>query len=106
MQNRVAGQSQALGAEHRAGLCLVRAGTRCGSSLQCRSPSSASSRRSSAKRASSVFSVLWIFLAAMLAGLAIHALIYYPLVAWLVGKKSPKVYLGQGADAIMTAAVV
>ncbi len=50
-----------------------------------------------------VFSVLWIFLAAMLAGLAIHALIYYPLVAWLVGKKSPKVYLGQGADAIMTA---
>jgi Na+/H+-dicarboxylate symporter len=50
-----------------------------------------------------VFSVLWIFLVAMLAGLAIHALIYYPLVAWLVGKKSPKVYLGQGADAIMTA---
>jgi Na+/H+-dicarboxylate symporter len=50
-----------------------------------------------------VFSVLWIFLAAMLAGLAIHSLVYYPLVAWLVGKKSPKVYLGQGADAIMTA---
>ncbi|MCC6140631.1 MAG: dicarboxylate/amino acid:cation symporter [Nitrospira sp.] len=50
-----------------------------------------------------VFSVLWIFLAAMLAGLALHALIYYPLVAWLVGKKSPRVYLGQGADAIMTA---
>ena len=50
-----------------------------------------------------VFSVLWIFLAAMLAGLAIHSLLYYPLVAWLVGKKNPKVYLGQGADAIMTA---
>ncbi len=50
-----------------------------------------------------VFSVLWIFLAAMLAGLAVHGLVYYPLVAWLVGKKSPKVYLGQGADAIMTA---
>jgi Na+/H+-dicarboxylate symporter len=50
-----------------------------------------------------VFSVLWIFLAAMLLGLAVHALVYYPLVAWLVGKKSPKVYLGQGADAIMTA---
>ena len=29
--------------------------------------------------------------------------LYYPLVAWLVGKKSPKKYLGQGADAIMTA---
>ena len=50
-----------------------------------------------------VFSVLWIFLVAMLAGLAIHSLLYYPLVAWLVGKKSPKVYLGQGADAIITA---
>lgn len=50
-----------------------------------------------------VFSVLWIFLVAMLVGLAIHALIYYPLMAWLIGKKSPKVYVGQGADAIMTA---
>ncbi len=50
-----------------------------------------------------VFSILWIFLVAMLAGLTVHALIYYPLVAWFVGKKSPKVYLGQGADAIMTA---
>jgi Na+/H+-dicarboxylate symporter len=50
-----------------------------------------------------VFSVLWIFLVAMLVGLAIHSLIYYPLMAWLIGKKSPKVYVGQGADAIMTA---
>jgi Na+/H+-dicarboxylate symporter len=49
-----------------------------------------------------VFAVLWIFLVAMLVGLLIHALGYYPLVAWLVGKKSPKIYLGQGADAIMT----
>ena len=43
-----------------------------------------------------VFSVLWIFLVAMLAGLAIHSLLYYPLVAWLVGNKSPKKYLGRG----------
>jgi Na+/H+-dicarboxylate symporter len=50
-----------------------------------------------------VFSVLWIFLVAMLSGLALHALVYYSLLAWLVGKKSPKVYLGQGADAILTA---
>ena len=50
-----------------------------------------------------VFSVLWIFLAAMMLGLAVHALLYYPLVAWVVGKKNPKVYLGQGADAILTA---
>src|SRR5574341_737893 len=50
-----------------------------------------------------VFSVLWIFLAAMLLGLTVHAFLYYPVVAWLVGKKSPKTYVGQGADAIMTA---
>ena len=49
-----------------------------------------------------VFSTLWIFLAAMLLGLAVHALLYYPLVAWVIGKKSPRVYIGQGADAIMT----
>ena len=40
-----------------------------------------------------VFSVLWIFLAAMLLGLAVHALLYYPLVAWVVGKKPPMVCL-------------
>ena len=49
-----------------------------------------------------VFSTLWIFLVAMLLGLAVHALIYYPLVAWVIGKKSPSIYIGQGADAIMT----
>jgi Na+/H+-dicarboxylate symporter len=49
-----------------------------------------------------VFSVLWVFLAATLSGLALHALVYYPSVAWLIGKKSPRVYLGQGADAIVT----
>ena len=49
-----------------------------------------------------VFSTLWIFLAAMLLGLAVHALLYYPLVAWVIGKKSPRVYIGQGADAILT----
>ena len=49
-----------------------------------------------------VFSTLWIFLVAMLLGLAIHALLYYPLVAWVIGKKSPRQYIGQGADAIMT----
>ena len=50
-----------------------------------------------------VFSVLWIFLVAMLAGPrdpCAHLLSARRLVG---GKKSPKVYLGQGADAIMTA---
>lgn len=50
-----------------------------------------------------VFSVLWIFLAAMLLGLGLHALVYYPVLAWVVGRKPPGTYLGQGADAIMTA---
>jgi Na+/H+-dicarboxylate symporter len=47
------------------------------------------------------FSALGVFLAAILAGLAIHGLVYYPLVAWLVGRKPPQVFLGKGADAIL-----
>jgi len=49
-----------------------------------------------------VFSILWVFLATMLLGQVLHALGYYPLMAWLVGRKSPRVYLGKGADAIVT----
>jgi DAACS family dicarboxylate/amino acid:cation (Na+ or H+) symporter len=49
-----------------------------------------------------VFSKLWIFLAVILLGMAIHALLYYPAMAWLGGGKSPRVYLGRGADAILT----
>lgn len=47
------------------------------------------------------FSALWVFLAVILLGLALHSLVYYPLVAWLVGGKPPQVYLGRGADAIL-----
>ena len=50
-----------------------------------------------------VFSALWIFLVAILVGLLVHAFVYYPLVAWLVGKKPPRIYIGRGVDAIMTA---
>ena len=49
-----------------------------------------------------VFSVLWIFLAAMLAGLLIHALGWYVLLAWVVGRRTPAQYLRGGADAILT----
>ena len=49
-----------------------------------------------------VFRPLWVFLATMMAGLLLHALVYYPIAAWLFGKKSPRVYLGRGADAIVT----
>jgi Na+/H+-dicarboxylate symporter len=50
-----------------------------------------------------VFSALWIFLVAILVGLSLHAFVYYPLLAWLAGKKPLRVYLGRGVDAIMTA---
>jgi Na+/H+-dicarboxylate symporter len=49
-----------------------------------------------------VFSVLWVFLATMLLGLTLHAGVYYPLAAWVVGRKTPRVFLGHGADAIVT----
>lgn len=49
-----------------------------------------------------VFRLLWVFITAILLGLFIHALIYYPLSAWLAGGKSPRLYLGRGADAILT----
>lgn len=50
-----------------------------------------------------VFSSLWIFLAATMLGLGVHSLLYYPLVAWFIGGKPPNVYIGKGADAIVTA---
>lgn len=49
-----------------------------------------------------IFQILGVYLITILSGLAIHALIYYPLLAYFVGGKSPRVYLGGGADAIMT----
>jgi DAACS family dicarboxylate/amino acid:cation (Na+ or H+) symporter len=49
-----------------------------------------------------VFAVLWTFLGIILLGMAVHSLIYYPLMAWLVGRKPPREYLGKGADAIFT----
>jgi DAACS family dicarboxylate/amino acid:cation (Na+ or H+) symporter len=50
----------------------------------------------------SVFNTLWVFLAVILLGMAIHSLLYYPFMAWLVGRRTPKEYLGLGADAILT----
>lgn len=48
------------------------------------------------------FSALWGFLFTILLGFALHAGGYYTLMAWLVGRKSPRVYLGKGANAIIT----
>ena len=49
-----------------------------------------------------VFHALGGFLFVILLGLGIHSLVYYPLVAWVVGRKPPREYLGKGADAILT----
>jgi Na+/H+-dicarboxylate symporter len=48
------------------------------------------------------FAALWTFLTLILLGMSIHAFGYYTLMAWLVGGKSPRVYLGRGANAILT----
>ena len=49
-----------------------------------------------------VFGDLGVYVVAMVAGLLLHALGYYVLAAWLVGRRSPKVYLGEGAAAIFS----
>jgi len=49
-----------------------------------------------------VFQILGVYLVTILAGLSIHALLYYPAVAYFYGGKSPQVYLGGGADAVFT----
>jgi DAACS family dicarboxylate/amino acid:cation (Na+ or H+) symporter len=48
-----------------------------------------------------VLGALFPFLGVILLGLGLHALVYYPLMAWVVGGKAPRVYLGLGADAIL-----
>ena len=49
-----------------------------------------------------VFAVLWPFFATILAGLLLHALVYYPLLAWVAGV-SPRRLFTNGLDAIVTA---
>lgn len=50
-----------------------------------------------------VFSVLWVFLVAMLAGLLVHALGWYPLLGWLVGRVPPARFLRAALDPVVTA---
>lgn len=50
-----------------------------------------------------VFVLLGIFLVTLMAGLLIHSLIYYPLMASLVGNVPIRRYFGQGSDAILMA---
>lgn len=48
-----------------------------------------------------VFELLAVFLATLLAGLLLHALVYYPCMAKWGGAIPVKTYIGQGADAIL-----
>ncbi|MFM7203022.1 MAG: dicarboxylate/amino acid:cation symporter [Myxococcota bacterium] len=48
------------------------------------------------------FEILWTFLGVILLGMAIHSLLYYPLIAWVLAKRSPRVLWREGADAILT----
>lgn len=45
---------------------------------------------------------LWAFLLTILLGFALHGLVYYPLIAWWRGGKSPRVYLTGARDALVT----
>ncbi len=50
-----------------------------------------------------VFRALSVFFFTILAGLLVHALVYYPLLGWAVGRVSPVRFVRQGLDAIVTA---
>ncbi len=43
-----------------------------------------------------------VYFATVMAALALHALVYYPLSAWLIGGVSPLVFFREGAGAILT----
>ncbi len=49
-----------------------------------------------------VFTTLAPFLGVVLLGMGLHAFVYYPAVAWLIGRRTPREYIGQGADAVLT----
>jgi Na+/H+-dicarboxylate symporter len=50
----------------------------------------------------SIFSELASYAGIIVAGLCLHGLLYYPLAAWIAGDKSPRTYLGQSTDAVLT----
>jgi len=54
------------------------------------------------KDGTKVFGDLSVYVVAMIAGLLLHAVGYYTLAAWLVGRRSPRVYWGEGAAALFS----
>jgi Na+/H+-dicarboxylate symporter len=49
-----------------------------------------------------IFGELGVYVVAMVAGLLLHAVGYYTIAAWAVGRRPPSVYLGEGATAIFS----
>ncbi len=50
----------------------------------------------------STFGLVGIFFLTASVALGLHALVYYPLTAWLVGGKHPRAFFREGAGAILT----
>jgi Na+/H+-dicarboxylate symporter len=48
------------------------------------------------------FKLVGVFFLTTVTALTIHAVLYYPLTAWLIGGKSPLAYFREGAGAILT----
>ena len=49
-----------------------------------------------------VFGDLGVYVVAMVSGLLLHALGYYTLAAWFVGRRAPRVFWGLGAPALLS----
>jgi Na+/H+-dicarboxylate symporter len=50
----------------------------------------------------STFGLVGVFFVTTTVALGLHALLYYPLSAWLVGGKSPAIFFREGINAILT----
>lgn len=49
----------------------------------------------------SIFTLLGGFLGIVVLGLLIHGLVYYPIAAWIFGRRSPMTYLSGSGDAVI-----
>lgn len=49
-----------------------------------------------------VFTLVGVFFVTVVSALSLHALVYYPISAWLVGGKSPRLFFREGLAAILT----
>jgi DAACS family dicarboxylate/amino acid:cation (Na+ or H+) symporter len=55
-----------------------------------------------AKSGLETFQLVGVFFLTTVTALSLHALVYYPLSAWLIGGKSPAAYFREGLNAILT----